>query len=488
MTVFSRIEESVYDVRARVNHPTIGLTSARMSTASTSHIAPGALVGERYEVVRLIGKGGMGEVYEATNINSGRSVALKTIRAEIDQSPEQRRRFLREAKAATAIDHPNVIEVLDVFEEADGTLVMVMELLRGETLKEHRHKRGALTLHETAALMLPVVEALHTAHAKGIVHRDLKPENVFLAESHGGTTVPRLLDFGIAKVLDPATLDSETHGGGTATGSLLGTPHYMSYEQAMSEKDIDQRSDVWSLGVMVFEALTGRRPIEFENLGEMYTKFLTGSVPSIRELVSDVPDDFADVLDGCLALQRDDRLGDLGPLLEVLERYVDPSVEGAQAGGRVVSGAAVTADRVSTLRATSASLDGAQTHGGWRRLALGAAGVLLVAGLGGYLASRAISAPEGGRVPLVSSAGAPTPPSAALGPPGHGAASATVSPAPSASVATRPTDSAGARPPTPHAGRVTPLPRASAALPAAEPPQPPASAERRTGLAEEDPY
>lgn len=458
-----------------------------MSTASASHIAPGALVGERYEVVRLIGKGGMGEVYEAVNVNSGRAVALKTIRAEIEQSLEQRRRFLREAKAATAIDHPNVIEVLDVFEDDDGTLVMVMELLRGETLKAHRHKRGALTLHETAVLMVPVVEALHAAHAKGIVHRDLKPENVFLAESLGAT-VPRVLDFGIAKVLDPATINSETQGGGTSTGSLLGTPHYMSYEQAMSEKDIDQRSDVWSLGVMVFEALTGRRPIEFENLGEMYTKFLTGSVPSIRELVPSVPDDVVQVLDGCLRLDRAERLDSLAPLIEVLRRYVDPSVEGAQAGGRVVSTDVVASDRVSTLRATSSSLDGSTPPRASMRLVAVAAFALLVATTGGYLASRSTSSADGAGASVTASTDTSTAPPAGVQPPPSAvspsvlpiASSATADPSASSGAMA----SAAARPATASRGRVTPPPPASAA----EPPKSLPSPEKRTGLAEEPPY
>src|SRR5262249_21211946 len=153
----------------------------------------------------------------------------------------------------------------DVFEDEEGTPVMVMELLKGETFSALRKRSGALPLHEAAAILLPVAEAVRAAHDKGIVHRDLKPDNIFLAQAMGGGRVPKVLDFGIAKVIDPTTLSTETQGAGTNTGSILGTPQYMSLEQAMSEKDIDHRADVWAIGVILFEALTGRRPLEFEN-------------------------------------------------------------------------------------------------------------------------------------------------------------------------------------------------------------------------------
>jgi eukaryotic-like serine/threonine-protein kinase len=274
--------------------------------------------------VRLIGRGGMGEVHAARNLSTGRDVALKMIRGE-EVSDDQKRRFLREAKAATAIRHPNVIDILDVFEDDDGTPVMVMELLTGEPLAALRTRLGTLSLAQTATIMVPVLDALQAAHDKGIVHRDLKPDNVFLSEA-AGALVPKVLDFGIAKVLDPTAISSETQGAPTHTGSLLGTPHYMSFEQAMSEKDIDRRSDIWSIGVILFELLTGRRPLEFQNLGGMYTAFLQGTVPSIREHLPELPDDVAQVIDRSLVKDRAGRLDDLTPLLEALEPRIDPGV------------------------------------------------------------------------------------------------------------------------------------------------------------------
>jgi eukaryotic-like serine/threonine-protein kinase len=295
----------------------------------------GALVGGRFKVDRLIGRGGMGEVYAARHATTGKEVALKLIHTAAGSETEHVRRFMREARAATAIQHPNVIDVYDVFEDSDGTPVMVMELLKGEPFSVYRARVGALSLHEVAEILLPAARALQAAHAKGIVHRDLKPDNVFLAVTPAGRTT-KLLDFGIAKVLDPTKISSETQGQQTNTGSILGTPHYMSYEQAMSDKHIDHRADIWALGVMIFEALTGRRPLVYDTLGEMYTAFLQGKVPSIREFLPELPVDMADALDRAIAKQREQRLDDLGPLIQALSRYADPTVPGAQSGGRIV--------------------------------------------------------------------------------------------------------------------------------------------------------
>ncbi len=312
-------------------------------------LSSGKVIAGRFRIARLIGRGGMGEVYSAKNIGTGRDVALKLIRGVADA--EQTRRFLREAKAATAIQHPNVIEVLDVFEAEDGTPVMVMELLHGEPLSALRKRRGALPLHDVARLLLPVASALRAAHEKGIVHRDLKPDNIFLSQLQGGGCVPKVLDFGIAKVLDPTSINAETQGGNTSTGSILGTPHYMSFEQAMSEKNVDHRADIWAMGVIVFEALTGRRPFEFENLGEMYTAFLQGEVPSIQAMIPDLPADVAGVVDRCLQKQREARLDDLGLLVEVLGRHEDPAAAGANAGGKVIG---TLAPAATTTQSTAA--------------------------------------------------------------------------------------------------------------------------------------
>jgi serine/threonine-protein kinase len=358
-------------------------------------LAPGALVGGRFKVERLIGRGGMGEVYAARHTQTGKEVALKLIHAKPGSGETQVRRFLREARAATAIEHPNVIEVFDVFEDADGTPVMVMELLRGEPFSRRIAKVGAFRLHEAAGILVPACRALQAAHAKGIVHRDLKPDNVFLVTTPAGS-ITKLLDFGIAKVLDPTKINAETQGQNTNTGSILGTPHYMSYEQAMSDKNVDHRCDVWSMGVMLFEALTGRRPLSYDTLGEMYTKLLQGTVPSIREFLPDAPADLADVVDHCLAKLPQDRLADIGALADVLEKYTDPDVPGARVGGQVIAGPVAPRSGVTggaSLAVSAGPLSVSTADRGARRppraaLLLSAAGLAAVVGVGAFAVMR----------------------------------------------------------------------------------------------------
>ncbi len=359
----------------------------------------GALVGGRFKIERLIGRGGMGEVYAARHAATGKEVALKLIRSAQGSGKDHVRRFMREARAATAIEHPNVIEVFDVFADAEGTPVMVMELLKGEPFSKYRQRTGALRLHEVAVLLLPAVRALRAAHDKGIVHRDLKPDNVFLATTPDGGRTTKVLDFGIAKVLDPARISSETQGQQTNTGSILGTPHYMSFEQAMSDKSVDHRTDIWAIGVMIFESLTGRRPLTYDTLGQMYATFLQGTVPSIREFVPDLPPDMADVLDRCLVKERAGRLESLTPLIDVLEKYADPRVPGANAGGVVVEAPVVSAGQI-TASPLSTSVGAAPAP--WSRTPLVIAVVAVLAvGVGGGVFALTRPGPSRGDTPDV---------------------------------------------------------------------------------------
>jgi serine/threonine-protein kinase len=321
--------------------------------AARGSLPDGALVGGRFKIERLIGRGGMGEVYAARHNTTGKEVALKLIRSAQGSGKDHVRRFMREARAATAIQHPNVIEVFDVFADAEGTPVMVMELLKGEPFSRYRERVGAMRLHDIAAILLPAIRALRAAHDKGIVHRDLKPDNIFLATTPDGGRTTKVLDFGIAKVLDPARISSETQGQQTNTGSILGTPHYMSFEQAMSDKTVDHRTDIWAMGVIIFESLTGRRPLTYDTLGQMYATFLQGAVPSIREFVPELPPDMADVLDRCLAKERTGRLDSLAPLIDVLEKYADPRVPGANAGGVVVPAPVRTSGEIAAALSAS---------------------------------------------------------------------------------------------------------------------------------------
>jgi hypothetical protein len=382
---------------------------------SSGALKPGTLVGGRFKIDRLLGRGGMGEVYAARHAATGKEVALKLIRPSSVTFPmhELARRFIREARAATAIQHPNIIEVFDVFIDSNGTPVMVMELLKGESLHAYRTRRGALHLHEIATVMVPALEGLRAAHEKGVVHRDLKPDNIFLAETPGGR-VTKVLDFGIAKVLDPGKLGSNTEGPHTRTNAMLGTPHYMSFEQAMSDKTIDQRADIWAVGVIIFEALSGRRPIEFETLGEMYTALLKGTVPSVGTAVPDLPRDVHDVIDRCLQKDRTGRLADLGPLIDVLRRYADSTVAGALAGGTVVGPLAVDPLAAApTEAAVSSGVPRQSAHRAGRRIAAGALLVLALLSIGVAFGVRARSTLPATRVAL---ANAPEPPSSTSAP------------------------------------------------------------------------
>ena len=217
----------------------------------------------------MLGRGGMGAVYEAENTWTQRRVALKVMRASVADDEVFVRRFMQEARTASQLQHPNIVDVLDMGQDATtGEIFIVQEFLSGRDLGRLLAERGTLSVREAFDVMVPVMEALVAAHARGIVHRDLKPENIFLAETAKGV-VPTLIDFGIAKVVvDDASLQQ------TGTGVLLGTPDYMSPEQARGESALDGRSDVWALGVVLYELLSGKKPYTAANANALIAKII----------------------------------------------------------------------------------------------------------------------------------------------------------------------------------------------------------------------
>ncbi len=289
-----------------------------------SGLSPGTLIANRFRIQHKLGEGGMGTVYAAVNLTTNRSVALKVMHPQYAAKKDVVRRFTREAKAATVITHPNVIEVLDLVEGMSGEPVMVMELLDGEPLDALLERRGALALAEVARIMTPVVSAVGAAHAHGIIHRDLKPENIFLARTPDGQLKPKVLDFGIAKILDPTQINEGiTKSGGTRTGSMLGTPYYMSIEQACGEKDIDHRTDIWSIGVILYVMLSGRRPFDGENYGQILKGLMTDSPPPVQSLAPGLPSDVAEIVTRCMSRARAERPSDLREVYSVLSPYCD---------------------------------------------------------------------------------------------------------------------------------------------------------------------
>ncbi|MBN1774275.1 MAG: serine/threonine protein kinase [Deltaproteobacteria bacterium] len=216
----------------------------------------GQIVGEKYRLSRLIGEGGMGEVYEAQHTIIGRRCAVKFLHPEMARQAEVVTRFVREAQAASAIGHRGIIDIYDVGTTPDGAPYLVMEFLEGASLGGRLETSGRLPVHTAVEIVAQVLSALRVAHQRGIVHRDLKPDNIYLVESPGSPMVVKLLDFGISKM----TVVGDGQQRMTQTGAVLGTPVYMSPEQAAGRSDADHRLDIYAMGVILFELLTGRLP------------------------------------------------------------------------------------------------------------------------------------------------------------------------------------------------------------------------------------
>ena len=241
------------------------------------------VVAERFRLVRKLGQGGMGAVWLAQHLGLDIPCALKFCHAEAARSPELRGRFEREAKAAAQLRTPHVVNILD-HGVWDDLPYIAMEYLEGEDLGQRLARVGALSPAETVAITMQVGRALTKANAVGLVHRDLKPGNIFLAKDDE-REIAKVLDFGVAKVKEVG-VDSSTK-----TGALLGTPYYMSPEQAKGSRDLDHRSDLWALAVVVFQCLTGRLPFPGQALGDLFVKIIAEPLP-VPSQIAPVPAGF----------------------------------------------------------------------------------------------------------------------------------------------------------------------------------------------------
>lgn len=235
-------------------------------------LTPGTVVADKFALQRIIAAGGMGTVFEAWDTLVERKIALKLMHPHFAADPSMVARFRREAQAAARIQHPNVVNVLEVGRRRDGTFYIVQELLVGVTLREHLDARHHLPPEEMLGLIVPVMNGIAAAHASGIVHRDLKPENIILARAPSGEIIPKIIDFGLAKVHDASKQSI------TRLGTLLGTPQYMAPEQILAER-IDSRVDIWAMGVVVFEMLSGILPFTGESLAAVLGRIVSSEPP-----------------------------------------------------------------------------------------------------------------------------------------------------------------------------------------------------------------
>lgn len=254
-----------------------------------------------YRIVRLLGEGGMGAVYEAVNDAIERRVAIKILHSQYAKNPEVTLRFFNEARAVNRIEHPSIVQVSDYAQLPDSTAYIVMEFLRGESLASRVH-RGPLPCSSALHIAWQVAEALSAAHAKGIVHRDLKPHNVMLVcdpVAPGGERA-KILDFGIAKLM-------QEQSQGTATNAVLGTPQYMSPEQCRGAGGVDDKTDVYALGVMLYEMLAGRRPFVAAGYGELISMHLREEPTPLCELAPHLPESVVSLVHRLLAKERHQR-------------------------------------------------------------------------------------------------------------------------------------------------------------------------------------
>ena len=279
----------------------------------------------RYQIVRLIGEGGMGAVYEALHVGLKKRFAIKALLPAVAQSEEARLRFLREGEAAATISHPNVVAVTDVGTEA-GVPYLVMEYLEGQTLGDLLASRPVLGIEEAVGLLLPVVAAVAAGHDAGVIHRDLKPQNIFLCRGRFGEVTPKVLDFGVSKFTR-----EDRSAAITQTMSVLGTAPYMSPEQARGAKRVEFASDQYALGLILYEMLTGQRAHAGEHPLEILHNVASMTIRPARELLPELPPALDAVLGRMLAGQPGDRFRALHECGRALLPFADPRTRAAMA-------------------------------------------------------------------------------------------------------------------------------------------------------------
>ncbi len=440
-------------------------------------LLPGAVVG-RYRVQHLVGRGAMGAVYAAEHLELRRQVALKVVRSDSHRGgndAQLRARLVREARAASAVRHPNVVTVHDVLELADGSPVLVMDLLEGESLRSRLDRQERLSVTEALQIADQVLAALEAAHGQGVIHRDLKPDNIFLCQQSQGEVV-KIVDFGIAKLTAVEGPAAETVGL-TETGMLVGTPHYMAPEQAFSDDEIDHRIDLWAVGVILYECLAGVQPIEGANVAQVLRALAQLAIVPLEQRAPHVPLPLVELITSLFneRQRRPDSAAALRSALSELE--TDPTgATVVRANDDEAAAAKVDSGAVGDSGA-AVVLDGGQTPSMVERMKRWAVApwgviavlVLLGAGLVGWY-GRAASGPAGSQESAAGST-VPLEPSARSGPEPRPSSSSRPSSSPRAVLPPESAASSAVRPrapaPAPPPSRV--VPTTAKSLPTAQP-------------------
>jgi eukaryotic-like serine/threonine-protein kinase len=327
-------------------------------------IQPGELLADKYRVDRVIGEGGMGVVIAATNEALRQKVAIKLLRPGALENGEAMGRFKREAQAAASLKSQHVARVLDVMNLPDGRPMMVMEMLEGEDLGDYIERNGPATVATAVNFVLQACEAIAEAHAAGIVHRDLKPKNLFLTRTVDGRPLVKVLDFGISKIIEQAA----TNFSGmelTKTTEVIGSPSYMSPEQLRSARYVDARTDIWALGVILYELLTGRLPFYAHTVTELVLVVSMEQERPVHALRADIPPALSQVIAQCLAKDPNHRIQTVGELAAYIEPFASAFETSAAERVRAVaagSGKTLPTGSGSSSAVTSGPSSSARIH------------------------------------------------------------------------------------------------------------------------------
>jgi serine/threonine protein kinase len=323
----------------------------------------GEILAGKYRVERVLGIGGMGVVVAALHLALDERVAIKFLLPEALSNAEAVARFAREARAAVKIKSQHVARVIDVGTLETGAPYMVMEFLKGQDLSNHLREWGALPITDAVDFVLQACEALAEAHALGIIHRDLKPANLFLTTLADGSPCVKVLDFGISKLTNPAASGPDL--GMTKTQTMMGSPLYMSPEQMASARDVDGRADIWAMGTILYELLTGRVPFNADTMPQLCAMILQYPPDPPRALRPEIPEGLAHVVLRCLEKDRARRFGNVAELANALAPFGSRAASrSAERVSRVLSAAGISSSHLSIPPSSGPTVEAA-TNGAW---------------------------------------------------------------------------------------------------------------------------